>query len=106
MSKSPRFTNGWGRGFAALQVGTLGLDHRSGHTQPDHAVDRSAAPGDLPVAVLDGDLVAEEPRRAGTRVRYQGFLLAQFQSEVIPEELGQALFDLFGLGPWSDEPSK
>jgi hypothetical protein len=47
--------------------------------------------------VLDGDLVAEEPRCAGTRVRDQGFLLRQFQSEVIPEELGQALFDLFGL---------
>jgi hypothetical protein len=36
--------------------------------QPDPAVDRPAASGELSVVVLDGDLVAEEPRRAGAGV--------------------------------------
>ncbi|WP_269476329.1 hypothetical protein [Phytohabitans suffuscus] len=40
------------------------------------------------VAVLDGDLVAEEPRRAGPRVRDQRLALGQLQLEVVTQELG------------------
>ena len=58
------------------------------------------------VAVLDGDLVAEELRRAGTRVRDQGLGLRQFQFEVVTQELGEALFDLLGFGLGSDEPQQ
>ena len=48
-------------------------------------------PDDLAVAVLDGDLVAEEPRRAGAGVGDQRLVLGQFQLEVITQELGQAV---------------
>jgi hypothetical protein len=37
--------------------------------------------------VLDGDVVAEEPRRLAAGVGDQGFLLVQFQPEGFPEEL-------------------
>ena len=50
--------------LAVTQVGgTLGLDHVERHPQPDLAVGRSAAIGDLAVTVLHDDLVAEIPRR-------------------------------------------
>ena len=79
---------GSARGFAALEVGgALGLDHRPGHAQPDRAVDRPLAAGDLVVVVLDGDLVAEEPRRAGAGVGDQRLVLGQFQLEVVTQEL-------------------
>jgi hypothetical protein len=61
-----------GGGFAAFQVGrAFGLDHRVGHAQRYAAVDCLPAAG---AAVLGGDLVSEEFRRAGARVRDQGFL--------------------------------
>src|SRR5664279_4006561 len=57
------------RGFAPLHVpSTLGLRHRSGHPYTDRVVDRASDSDDLAVVVLDGDLVAEEPRRAGAGV--------------------------------------
>jgi hypothetical protein len=60
-------------GFAAGQVGrAFGFDHRDGHAQRYAAVDSFPAAG---AAVLGGDLVSEEFRRAGTRVRDQGFLV-------------------------------
>lgn len=58
-------------GFAELAVrGALGFDHVEGHAEADDAVDCSAV-----VGVLDGDLVAEESRRAGSGVGDQRFLL-------------------------------
>ena len=48
--------------------------------------------------MLDGDLVAEEPRRASAGVGDQGFIQSQFQLEIITQESGQASLDLFGLG--------
>ena len=59
--------------FAVLPVaGALGLDHVRRHPQRDLPVDRPAAAGDLRVAVLDGDVVAEEPRRLAAGVGDQG----------------------------------
>ena len=46
--------------------------------------------------MLGGDLVSEEFRRAGTRVRDQGLLGAEFQSEGFPEELRQFRLDFLG----------
>jgi hypothetical protein len=60
-------------GFAAGQVGrAFGFDHRDRHAQRYAAVDSLPAAG---AAVLGGDLISEEFRRAGTRVRDQGFLV-------------------------------
>jgi hypothetical protein len=64
------------------------------------------ATGELPVVVLDGDLVAEEPRRAGAGVGDQRFLLGQFQLEFFTQELGQALLDFPGFGLRSGEPEQ
>jgi len=58
------------------------------------------------VAVLHGDLIAEESRRAGPRVRDQCLLLRQFQLEVITQELCKALLDVLGFGFWSGEPQE
>ena len=94
-------------GFAALEVpGALGLDHRPGYAQGDDAVGGPTAAGELAVAVLDGDLVAEELRRAGAGVGDQGFVLRQFQLEVITQERREAVFDLLGLGLGSSEPEQ
>jgi hypothetical protein len=71
--------------------GAFGFDHRPWDAQPDAAVDVPAV-----VAVLDGDLVAEESRRAGAAVCDQRLRLVEFQLEVIVQELGQAGFDLLG----------
>jgi hypothetical protein len=71
-------------GFAVPQVGgCLGRDHRPGDAQPDHAVDAGTAR-----AVLDGDVVAEEPRRLGAGVRDQRLAFRQFQLEVLAQEVG------------------
>ena len=49
--------------FAVVPVaGALGPDHVRGHFQRDLAVGRPAAVADLRAGVLDGDVVAEEPR--------------------------------------------
>jgi hypothetical protein len=48
--------------------------------------------------VLDGDVVAEEPRRLAAGVGDQGFLLVQFQPEGFPEEPRQPGLDFLGLG--------
>jgi len=53
--------------------------------------------------VLDGDVVAEEPRMLAACVGDQGFLLVQFQSEGLPEELCELCLDLFGFGLRSDK---
>src|SRR6185437_9313119 len=51
-------------GFSLFPVwGALGPDHFLWHLQRDYPVDRPAAADDLRAIVLDGDLVAEEPRR-------------------------------------------
>jgi hypothetical protein len=92
------------RGFAASQVwGAFCFDHRSGHAQPDGAVDRATATV-FSGAVLNGDLVAEEPRRAGAGVGDQRLLLRQFQRQVVGEELSEAGLDLLGFGSGADEP--
>ena len=54
----------------------------------------------------DGDLVAGEPRRAGTGVGDQGLVFGQFQLEVITQELGEAGLDLLGLGFRPGEPEQ
>jgi hypothetical protein len=56
--------------------------------------------------VLDGDLVAEEPRRACPGVGDQRLFLVEFQLEIVAQELGQALPDLLCLGFWSGEPEE
>src|SRR5262249_43189157 len=94
------------RGFAALEVGGgLGLHDVWGYSQSDSAIDRAPAPGD-PGAVLGDDVVVEESCGPGTGVGDQGLVLGQFQLEVIPQELGQACFDLLGLGLGSGEPEQ
>ena len=70
-------------GFAPAPVrGALGRDHVQGYPQRDPSVGRPAAVGEFRVAVLDGDLVAEEPRRAGAGVGDQGLGLVQLQGEL------------------------
>jgi len=56
--------------------------------------------------VLDGDLVAEEPRRARAGVGDQRLLLRQFQLEVVLQEPGKAVSDLLCLGFRSGEPEE
>ena len=86
-------------GFAELEVGgAFGLDHRHGHAKRNHAVDRPAAADEFVLSMLDGDLVAEEPRSPRSGVSDQGLLLGQFQLEIVMQEPRQAPFDLFGLG--------
>jgi hypothetical protein len=85
--------------FAVLPVaGALGLDHVRRHAQRDLPVGLTAASGELGVAVLDPDVIAEEPRRLAAGVGDQGLLLAEFQSEGLPEELRQPGLDLLGFG--------
>ena len=60
----------------------------------------------LLVVVLDRDLVAEEPRRAGAGVGDQRLVLGEFQLEFVTQELRQALFDLLGFGLRSGEPEQ
>jgi hypothetical protein len=94
-------------GSAELKVGgAFGLDHRDGHAQRDRAVDRPAAAGEFAVGVLDGDFIAEEPRRAGAGVGDQRLFWRQLQLEIVTQELGQALLDLLCLGLWPGEPEE
>ena len=94
-------------GFAPLHVPrAFGRDHLPGHAEPDPAVDRPVASGDLPVVVLDGDLVAEEPRRAGAGVGDQRLGLRQLQRELLVQEPSEATFDLLSFGSWSGEPEQ
>jgi hypothetical protein len=86
-------------GFAVAPVeGGLGLDHVRGHPQRDLPVGRPVAAGEFRVAVLDGDVVAEEPRRLAAGVGDQGLVLAEFQAEGLPEERCQFGLDLLGFG--------
>jgi hypothetical protein len=55
---------------------------------------------------LDGDVVAEESRGAGAGVGDQRLVLVQLQLEVVAQELGEALLDLFGFGLGSGEPEQ
>ena len=85
--------------FAVFPVaGALGPDHVWRYPQRDLPVDSPLALADLRVAVLDPDVVAEEPRRLAAGVGDQGFLLAEFQPEGLPEERGQPGLDLLGFG--------
>jgi len=91
-------------GLAPAPVrGTLGRDHIRGYPQRDGAVGRPAAAGEFRVAVLDGDLVAEEPRRAGAGVGDQGLGRVQLQGEGLPQERRQLGLDLLGFGLGPDE---
>ncbi len=56
--------------------------------------------------MLDGDLVAEEPRRARAGVGDQGFLPRQLQLEVIAQECREAGLDLLSLGLRPGEPEE
>jgi hypothetical protein len=47
--------------------------------------------------VLNGDLVTEEPCRAGSRVGNQRLFLGQFQLEFITQELPEPPLDLLGF---------
>jgi hypothetical protein len=94
-------------GFAPLHVPrAFGRDHLPGHAQPDPAVDRPAASGELSIVVLDDDLVAEEPRRAGAGVGDQRLGLRQLQREFVVQELTEATFDLLSFGSWAGEPEQ
>ena len=90
--------------FAVPPVaGALGLDHVRRDPQRDLPVGRAAAAGALGVAVLDDDVIAEEPRRGGAAVGDQGLAGVQFQPEGLPEERRQLGLDLLGFGLRSDE---
>jgi hypothetical protein len=56
--------------------------------------------------VLDGDLVAEEGRSAGPGVREQGFVLVEFQPEIVMQERREAALDFLCFGFWSGEPEE
>ena len=86
------------RGFPALRIGcALGLDHVSGHPEPDGRIARPLAPGYRLVILLNGDLVAEEPCRAGTRVGNQRLFLGQVQLEFVAQELPEPPLDFLGF---------
>ena len=88
--------------FAVLPVaGALGPDHVRGHFQRDLPVGLPAAAGEFRVRVLDGDVVAEEPRLLGAGVGDQGLGVVEFQSEGLSEELRDACLDLFSFGFWA-----
>ena len=94
-------------GSSPLHVSrALGLDHLPGHAQPDPAVGHTSATGDHVVGVLGGDLIAEEPRRAGAGVGDQRLRFGQLQLEVIAQELSEAMLDLLGLCLRSGEPEQ
>ena len=95
---------GW---FAVSTVGgALGLDHIHGDPQRHLPVDPSSAAGQFAAVVLDGDLVAEEPRRARAGVGDQRFVRREFQLELFAQEHRKTLFDLFGLGLGPGEPEQ
>jgi len=56
--------------------------------------------------VLGGDLVAEEPRRAGAGMGDQRLGLGQLELEILLQELSEATFDLLGFGLRSGEPEQ
>ena len=91
-------------GFAPAPVrDAFGPDHVQGYPQRDPSVGRPAAVGEFRVAVLDGDLIAEEPRRTGAGVGDQGLGLVQLQREGLPQERRQFGLDLLGFGLRPDE---
>ena len=94
-------------GFSSLPVaGALGLDHVRRHPQRDPSVGRSLAFGEFGVAVLDGDVVAEEPRPLGAGVGDQGLGVVEFQPEGLPEEPREPGLDLLGFGLRPGEPQQ
>ena len=48
--------------------------------------------------MLDDDVIAEEPRPLGAGVGDQGLGWVEFQSEGLPEELGELGLDFLGFG--------
>jgi hypothetical protein len=95
------------RGLSALHIrGALGFDRRLGHPQADDTVDRSAATGELALVVLDGDLVAEEARRACPGVGDERLALGELQPEIVTQERGEARFDVLCFTFRSDEPEE
>jgi hypothetical protein len=95
---------GAGFGLAVPQVGgTFRRDHITGDAQRDRAVDRPPTTGDLRVAALGDDLVAEVSRRLGAGVRDQGLVVVEFQFEFVTQERRDLVFDLFGFGFRSGE---
>jgi hypothetical protein len=64
------------------------------------------AAGEFRVAVLDDDVIAEEPRWLGAGVGDQGLVLVQFQSEGLPEERGQPGLDVLSFGLRPGEPQQ
>ena len=56
--------------------------------------------------MLDGDVVAEEPRGLGAAMRDQRLACRQFQLEILTQEVGQALLDLIGFGLRAGKPEQ
>jgi hypothetical protein len=83
--------------------GALGFDHVRWDAQTDNTVDHAAACGESVTAVLDVDLVAEEPCRPSAGVGEQRLVGGQFQLEFVMQELRQTLFDFLCFGLWSGE---
>ena len=54
----------------------------------------------------DGDLVAEEGRRAGPGVREQGLVLVEFQPEIITQERREPALDFLCFGFRPGEPEE
>jgi hypothetical protein len=54
--------------------------------------------------VLNVNVIAEEPCPLAAGMGDQGFLLAEFQSEGLPEEPGDSGLDFLGFGLWPGEP--
>jgi len=92
---------------ALTQVERTALpDHVGGHEQPDRAVDRPAAPGDLGIGVLGLYFVAEEPRRLAGGVGDQRLGFRQLQPELLTQERLDLRLDLFGFVPGTGEPQQ
>jgi hypothetical protein len=62
--------------------------------------------GDPRVAVLDDDVIAEEPRRLGAGAGDQGLIRVEFQGEGLSQEPCQFRLDLLGFGLRPDEPQQ
>jgi len=89
-----------------LQAATPGPTQVDTATQSDGAVDASAFAGDLVVGVLNGDLVAQESRRACAGVGDERLGLRQFQVEFVTQERRDTVLDVLGLGFRPGEPEE
>lgn len=96
------------QGFAlSAQIGPAsGVDGLRRDAQGDGAVERAAAAGVPAVSLPGPDVVAEEPRLVGAGMGDQGFLGGELEFQLLAQERGEPVLDLFGFGLGADEPQK